>query len=166
MQCKMCNHETDNPKFCSRSCSSSFNNLRANGRKTGKKQKPVYCKSCDKLVITPRRKFCDSCTSSCIKTVTSKWVLSVKITKGEAITADTQKYRRIREYARLVAIKNKLLNQCSVCDYSLHVECCHKKPIASFPDDTLLSVINDPKNLTGMCRNHHWEFDNGFLTLN
>jgi hypothetical protein len=42
----------------------------------------------------------------------------------------------------------------------LYVECCHKSSIESFNMDTLISVINDPKNLLGLCKNHHWEYDN------
>lgn len=42
---------------------------------------------------------------------------------------------------------------------SKHIEVCHIRPIADYPPDTLLSVINDTSNLIGLCPNCHWEFD-------
>jgi predicted restriction endonuclease len=45
----------------------------------------------------------------------------------------------------------------------LHVNVCHKRPVSDFPDDAKISEINDINNLIGFCKNHHWEFDNGYL---
>lgn len=28
-----------------------------------------------------------------------------------------------------------------------------------------ISDVNDPSNLVALCKNHHWEFDNGHLSL-
>jgi len=167
MKCKLCEQETNNPKFCTRSCAASFNNLRNNGRKTGRQRKTVYCKCCHEAIAIYRRRFCDACSEGqgYIKTTDGCWALKTSVTKGEVLTNDTQRYRRIRESARTIASKNNLLDKCSICNYSLHVECCHKRPIASYADDVRISVINDPKNLTGLCRNHHWEFDRGLLKI-
>lgn len=60
-------------------------------------------------------------------------------------------------------MKLGLLDRCSVCGYTAHVETCHKKPIQSYPPDARLSTINHPENLIGLCPNHHWEFDKGLL---
>jgi len=54
---------------------------------------------------------------------------------------------------------------CKRCGYSIHVELCHIKPVASFPLETKLREVNDPLNIVVLCRNCHWELDNGYLTL-
>lgn len=50
------------------------------------------------------------------------------------------------------------------CSYDLHVDVCHIKDVADFPDSALVSEINDPSNLAYLCKNHHWELDHGHLT--
>jgi len=55
---------------------------------------------------------------------------------------------------------------CQVCNYSTHVELAHIKAVSDFPEETRLGVINDPSNILVLCRNHHWEFDNGIKTIN
>ena len=34
-----------------------------------------------------------------------------------------------------------------------------------FDKDTTLNEINDINNLMALCRNCHWEFDNGLISL-
>jgi len=163
--CKNCGNLTKNPKFCSRSCSTSYSNRNINGRKTGKKwkNKKSFCQSCQKI-IPHRRKFCNDCLFN-IKIANGAYKHISKVTKKDVLTNDTQRYRRIRCYARKIAKDHNLLEQCKVCNYSLHVDCCHKKPIESFPDETLISIINMPSNLVGLCKNHHWEFDNNLIDI-
>jgi predicted restriction endonuclease len=48
------------------------------------------------------------------------------------------------------------------CD---HIEVCHKQAINRFSADTPIATINDLHNLVALCPNHHWEFDNGLLSL-
>lgn len=50
--------------------------------------------------------------------------------------------------------------RCDVCGYGLHAEVAHKKAVSDFPDDALIRDINAIENLTALCPNHHWEFDN------
>jgi len=45
------------------------------------------------------------------------------------------------------------------CGYSKHIEVCHRRDVAAFPDEALLSAINHIDNLVGLCPTHHWEFD-------
>ena len=59
-----------------------------------------------------------------------------------------------------MARKLGLMGKCSRCPYSKHVEVAHIKAIASFSEDTLLSVVNHPDNLVVLCPNCHWELDN------
>jgi len=37
--------------------------------------------------------------------------------------------------------------------------------MSEFSDDTLIKDINNTDNLVGLCPNHHWELDNGYLRL-
>jgi predicted restriction endonuclease len=88
-----------------------------------------------------------------------------KATKYDVLTKTTQKYDRIRHHARKIAKEAGLLSTCQICGYSLYVECAHKKSIESFDNNTLLIEINDIKNLAGLCKNHHWEYDHGHRSL-
>ena len=74
------------------------------------------------------------------------------------------KYSYIRYYARKIG-KELGFNCCKKCGYNKHFEICHIKPIHTFDKNTLLTVINEPSNLTALCPNCHWEFDNGLLKL-
>jgi len=49
------------------------------------------------------------------------------------------------------------------CGYTKHIEVCHRRDVADFPDTALILEINDIKNLTGLCPTHHWEFDHQML---
>ena len=55
--------------------------------------------------------------------------------------------------------------ECAICGYNKHVEIAHIKAVSDFDDDALVSEINHPDNLIGLCPNHHWEYDNGLLKL-
>jgi len=161
MLCIVCQCETSNPKFCTRSCAARFNNTAF----PKKKKQPHQCKKCLVPLELPRI-VCNEClTTGTKKTRDGVRVPYAFVTKGDILTDDTQRFRRIRESARQVALEHGKLKACQECGYSLHVEACHVTPIKDFPDDTLLSDLNSPSNLVGLCRNHHWEFDHGHLTL-
>ncbi len=162
--CDNCDSITTNPRFCSRSCAALFLNRNANGRKIGRKGIVRVCKICGKAIGVCRRSKCDACLSL-LKTKNGNWESYETVTKKDLQTNDTQTYRRIRYFANLAATKAGLLDQCHICGYRLYVECCHKKSIGSFSGDTLVGEINDTENLVGLCPNHHWEFDNGYLHL-
>ena len=71
-------------------------------------------------------------------------------------------YSLIRCRARTVAI-NANRTKCEICGYDKHFDVCHIKHIALFPEDTLISVVNDPSNIIVLCPNHHRELDNNML---
>lgn len=160
--CQNCKRQTYNPKFCCQSCSTSFNNKSENGRKIGKTKTIKYCQSCQAII--KRGIKCKSCNQKLVGIDKNEYHF-FEITKQLYITDDTQKYRRIRFNARTIAKQNGLLDKCKICNYSLHVECAHIKSIESFPNNSLVTEINHPNNLIGLCRNCHWEFDNGYLKL-
>lgn len=155
-KCKKCQKITKNPKFCSRSCAISFNN------KLAPKRKPEgRCKTCNKL-ITKQNTYCTDCTPRCRNLDT--------MTIGEYRNKNSvrNKHRswlhaHIRSLAR-TKYKKELTGPCENCGYTLHVECCHIKPLHSFEDSILVSEVNDKSNILILCRNCHWEFDNGYLS--
>ena len=133
-------------KYCSKSCGDFFRIKK--WRKN--KRKPCVCGK----MIAYDSIGCRSCANT-----------NDKLTKQEALTNDTQKYRRIRSHARVVAKNQGILTKCVVCGYDKHVECSHKKAIILFNDTDTLAIINHPTNLIGLCPNHHWEYDNDFLDI-
>lgn len=151
--CFYCNKITKNPKFCSRSCAASYNN------KTHIKRKPEgKCKNCSKQIKSSRT-YCNDCFSDKIK--------NKDLTLSEAIY---QKGHRSSAFALVRARARSTENfkkskQCYKCGYNKHVEACHIKPISAFPMTTPLSEINSKENIIALCRNCHWEYDNGLITL-
>lgn len=55
--------------------------------------------------------------------------------------------------------------ECKICKYDTHVDVCHIKAIGSFSGHTTIAKINSMDNLVTLCKNHHWEFDKGLVTL-
>jgi hypothetical protein len=70
---------------------------------------------------------------------------------------------RIARNAREVYAASGRPRICKKCGYSLHFDVCHIKEINEFPPTALISEINQINNLVALCKNHHWELDNGFL---
>ena len=153
MLCLNCSQETTNPKFCSRSCSVSYNNKR-----NAKRKPEGICKKCGESTSSTRV-YCKSC-----------WVVrnivDIDITLEEAVYKKhhvSSAYALVRSRAR-TKVKNEL-QSCENCGYDKHVEVAHIKAINSFPKDTKLSVINHRDNLKLLCPNCHWEFDNNLLII-
>jgi predicted restriction endonuclease len=52
---------------------------------------------------------------------------------------------------------------CVLCGFQ-HIEISHIKDVKAFPMNALVSDINSPQNLIGLCPNHHWLLDRGLLS--
>lgn len=155
MKCKYCDKETKNPSFCSRSCSAKETN------KTPKRTcKPKKCKRCTNLVQPNTSKKYSSLCPSCQE----KIFINGKTLEEVTNLAKYQLHSQIRGFARRILNKSDRAKIC-ICGYSKHVEVCHIKAISSFSPDSLISEINDIDNLTYLCPNCHWEFDNGHFKL-
>ena len=90
-----------------------------------------------------------------------------EITIGELRRSlSVSRYNPIRNNARKLMEDAGIEKFCFHCSYDRHVEIIHKKAVASFPDDAKLSEVNAVTNLAYLCRNCHWEFDNGILRIN
>ena len=145
--CLHCGCDTKNPKFCSRSCSAKVTNLTPKRTAT-----PRFCKSCG-VTVPARRTKCNSCITP---DMTIQEAMYTHLHKSSA-------FALIRTRARSAVKDRKKV--CMCCGYNKHVEVCHIKAVSSYPNDTLLSEVNDPSNLVLLCPNCHWEFDHMGLDL-
>lgn len=135
--------ETQNLKFCSRSCA-----VRTNNRlypKRVKKIRIVESNGKSRLIVKPQT------------------LGDLKKKYSESGVHGSWWYSEVRSAARRQ--NSGRPKKCQACDYDKHVEYCHIKPIRSFSDDTLIVEINKPENIAILCRNHHWELDHGHLSL-
>jgi len=74
-----------------------------------------------------------------------------------------KKHSHARGHARKHALSSAIPHRCTVCGYTTHVQVCHIKALSEFPESASTAEINSDYNLTYLCPNHHWEFDNGYL---
>lgn len=148
--CLKCKAKTSNAKFCSRSCSSSYNNSVSPKRIAVKR----FC-ACGESVVGRKTK-CDDCNSNYVEW--SNFTLNDLRSKRKY-----QRNSRVRTLARLVYISAGMPQKCLICGYSNHFEVAHIIDINQFAGTTLVTEVNRLDNLLGLCRNHHWEFDHGML---
>lgn len=157
MKCKQCGKKTENPKFCSRSCSATFNNLLRGDRSYSE-----ICPQCGGEKFRTS-KLCRNCYLRNIKLAS---ITDDKLISELVYRDDANRYNHIRGRARtaheIFFGKNP---KCFNCGYSKHVHICHKKPISDFDESTPVSVVNSKRNLVALCPNCHWEFDRGLLRL-
>ncbi len=151
--CLVCGKQTNNPKYCSKSCSATDTNHKFPKRVRLKS----YCIHCG-VPVTYRRTTCDSCNPSIIdwSTVTLRDLKS---------RYPYQKHTRIRSLARSYYKNSDKPKKCCNCGYDKHYEVCHIKPINSYNSTATVAEINSLHNLIGLCPNCHWEFDNGLLNI-
>lgn len=146
--CAHCSAETANPKFCGRSCSTAYNNI-----KYPRRTKTKQCLKCDTLILASRT-YCSRCSPPRIK--------HRRVDEVQGLAA-YQVSTQIRGNARLVMGQSGRSRECRVCGYNTHVEVSHIRAISSFPPSTLVGDINDLSNLEYLCPNHHWEHETGLL---
>lgn len=157
--CFTCQQPTKNKKYCSRSCSAKSTN-----RSHQKRHKLMHpCKKCS-IPVRKKHRYCEKC-----RPIVTDYRTCTK-TLGDFINEYKGKSRSgvfsaIRARARYHLQKNGELSKCQNCGYNKHVEACHIKAISKFPLTTPINIINKRSNLAVLCKNCHWEFDNGVLTL-
>lgn len=164
-KCIQCEKETKNKKFCSRSCSTTYNNLL---KVIGKGKKGVTlaeCKTegCTNKVRKQSRRYCKDCSKSRFIHQNNPTRLELQekyLLKNHRSSA----FSYIRWHARTVVAKN-FRKVCNECGYNKHVELAHIKAIADFNDNDRLEDINHKDNLLFLCPNCHWEYDNGLLLI-
>lgn len=161
MECPCCKKETNNPKYCSRSCAAKISNK------------------------TPKRKRTRKCSHDGCEHITRSWKSSVckdhweeyKKNRYDLVGKTIGDYRNklsvqgrhascLHAHIRLFAksrLKHLSNMPCFNCGYFKHIEYCHIQALSSFPDSALITEVNDESNILPLCPNCHWEFDNNFL---
>ena len=155
-ECLNCLADTNNPKFCSRSCSAKYNNHITPKRK----RQRWYCPICTKAKARAKDARFAGC-GECWRKSEEERVGNM--TLGDAINENGRlkdRYNTVRYHGRKLS---NLHDRCQVCGYSTFVQVCHIKAINSFPPDTLVSAINHPSNIAILCPNHHYELDRGVI---
>lgn len=159
MRCQHCQVKTDNPKFCSRSCATSYNNsIKPKRKRSGNLF--YNCSSCGKDIISKYQN-CRECSKEENR---ESWLnKTLDEVYGPEGNSRFSQVGSVRILARKIYFKS-MPSGCRVCGYNLHVEVCHIIPISEFPRSATVAEVNDLSNLVGLCRNHHWELDNGFIS--
>lgn len=158
--CTNCNIEFSSRdkdrKFCSQTCSAIYNNFQR------AEQNPKFCQECS--IFITKGKFCDNCLILVRKRNGLDFdTLTLADVKNKYGTA--QYHSKIRGWARTTYFRHNHFKQCEYCRYDKHIDVCHILEVQSFPLNTTLSVVNALENLIGLCKNHHWEMDNGLLKI-
>jgi HNH endonuclease len=141
----------DKARFCDRICSSKF-------MSASRRSPDLLCEHCG----LPKPKNASSLHISCRKLLSVAAVSAVTLGELRSQYSVSQYHGKIRGLSRSVFCGTL---ECVVCGYNLHVDIAHIKPVADFPMSATLGEVNSPDNLTALCPNHHWEFDNGYLEL-
>jgi hypothetical protein len=158
MKCLNCEEETINPKFCSRSCSASYNNIKFPKRTIKRK-----CTQCDCVVRNYRSKLCEEHWQEHLKNkrdaIENKTIGEYRNTVKSAGLHRSSIHANIRGLAGSW-FKHLKAKPCAHCGYDKHVELCHIKAMSKFPDSALIGEVNHKNNIIQLCPNCHWEFDN------
>lgn len=160
--CIRCKTPTRNAKFCTRSCAASTNNTWAVKRKPKKKR---TCRDCGDEYLECRwlRSRCRKCydTWRDYANRTTLGMLRAKIVASGM--HPSCRWSEVRTHCR--NLNSDRPRECQVCGYSNHVEFCHIKGLATYPDSATIAEVNDPSNIAILCPNHHWELDHGLFSL-
>ena len=162
MKCKTCNKDLKGPWqkiFCSASCSATFNNkgIRRHG-----KAPDLICPKCNSKKLN-YSKLCNKCENERKHQKSlNRTINEISYDNGVAKT----KFVKVRNIAKKLMKRWNIPYKCYICNYELHVDVCHIKPISCFNPKTKIKIVNSKNNLVYLCKNHHWEFDNGFLKFN
>jgi len=154
-------------QFCSRSCAATYNNFKFPKRKLSKKCSNDNC-SC--LVRNYKSTLCQTHWDEYKLTQKENLMQSTIGDYRARIMNSSKNYNMGSLHAGIRGLAGSWFKHlkkipCHNCGYSKHVELCHIKPVASFPDNATVGEINHPNNIIQLCPNCHWEFDRLGLKL-
>jgi hypothetical protein len=160
--CLNCGVPTQNPKFCSKSCSSIVTNKLHKKRKPVNKEKCVDCLA-EYFVKDNRRVRCQTCFENWRKRSDNLTLNELEKRNLESGIHPSWLRSELRSHCRRMNRHREMA--CQICGYSNHVEMCHIKPVSKFDKNVPFSIINSPENILILCPNHHWEFDSGIISI-
>ena len=147
--------------YCSNSCSARKNNLDKQ-RNQPKERKCAECDASYHYTKGHRSIYCPKCFQNKKNEHKCKTLKEVQEKLSLQGKHKSWKNASVRNFCRSW---NKELTKkpCQKCGYNKHVELCHIKAVSEFDEKTTLAEVNSPENILVLCRNCHWEFDNGIL---
>ena len=143
--CLQCGKETTNPKFCSQSCSATYNNKKYPKRGKGKKK---FCKSCGKELIGAKRKNI-YCGHACEKEYQTKIYIKNWLEGKITGTVKSGASRFIKHY-----LLKKSNYRCELCGWGETNLTTGKVPLEIDHIDGNYKN-NQPENLRVICPNCH-----------
>ncbi len=149
--------------FCSQSCSATWNN-------TGKQKNPSkerICSKCKAIFFRfndHKSSFCVNCKGEGVIALSTRTLKECQSQPSLVGKHPSWKNVLVRSHNQTFNSRLKKL-PCQLCGYDKHTELAHIKPISAFSEDDKLGEINSSDNILVLCRNHHWEFDHGHLSL-
>ncbi len=152
--CENCGTPTPNPKFCGRSCAAKVNNKVPKRKRVSSS---YTCGGCG-AEIGYSRKYCPA--EECQPNYVDWSRVTLREAQGKR---RYQRNSRIRDLARKQYLRSSGPKACVVCGYDVHFDVCHIRGISDFPELATVAEINDLRNLVALCKNHHWELDQGIL---
>ena len=133
MNCLECGHITNNPKFCSRSCSATYTNrVRARSNPSSYRQVEGYCITCNTRISTSK-KYCDECQHikhtvlwgqelvcrQCDKSYVRKPHSAANNTLCASCVVNSRRFVRKRQ------INEYLGDKCVLCGYDTYASVLH-----------------------------------------
>lgn len=143
--------------FCSLSCSTAY----ANKHGLKRVAKTFPCAGCGKDMGRARSERCLECRTA----FQDEKVGAQTLQELRSSYSISQYHAKIRGYSRAAYSRSGRSMVCQACGYDVHVDVCHIEELKSFPPTATIAEVNAIDNLVALCRNHHWELDNGYLRL-
>ena len=110
INCPVCNEETKNPKYCSKSCAAHINNTLF---PKNPKRKCLKCQN----PTTSKTNYCRDC-----QILNKIEAYGEKTIKDFSSIYARHKYQNIRNHAHKVAKAYKIKKECHICDYTNHLQ--------------------------------------------
>lgn len=160
MNCTNCKNETDNPKFCSSSCSAIYSNARR-PRKRGYKNSCAMCPT----KVPYNNKYCKKCRALCKKHGTKKVMHGKQSRCNICVNEQQNKYRS----GKIKRLKEMAGGECQICHYSRsfwalsfhHIDESTKEFALSSKNKSMDKMIEEASKCLLVCANCHAEIHEG-----
>lgn len=160
-----CDVMTTKPRFCSQKCAVTHSNKTRKRKPAHRGRSNPKCKMCSKRARGPYAKYCEEHKD----TYKNRRNTNVRLKGLKRKRQYTRKgHMWLSSKIRTIAknwYREILSWPCARCGYDKHVEMCHIREVRTFTDNDKIKVINARTNVVQLCRNCHWEMDNGHFKV-